>query len=257
MPFNWLKKEYKVPCYSQIAPFYDYLMRHVNYARWYEYLTALFNMHLLHHESILEIACGTGILLEKFSLDGWKVYGFDYSRQMAQRARRRLQKVENDPAIWVGDMRQFALSHPVDAVICLYDSINYCLDEDELLRALACIYNALSPGGLLIFDAVTVRNCKKNFQNFYEKDEFGDIEYIRQSHFEAKTRSQINEFFITVHENGSRRFYEQHVQHIFPIATFENLLKKFQWEIIGIFDNFSRRPGSEKSDRVHFVVRKK
>lgn len=256
MQFNWSRKGEPSPNYQRIAFFYDYLMRHVNYARWFEYLNEIFNRHLLHQNRLLEIACGTGIMLKYFLESGWQAMGFDRSLQMVELARRRLVSQGLPTALWVGDMRQFALKKPVDAIICLYDSINYCLVEEDLIRTFSCVYEALSTGGVFVFDVVTQRNCRRHFRNFYEKDSFGNMDYIRQSYYDADHQYQVNEFYITEKAPSKRRYFERHVQRIYPLHTVETLLRKFQWELLGCFDNFSRRPGTEKADRVHFVLRK-
>ena len=255
MRLNWPKKGKTVPNYQRIAVFYDYLMRHVNYPRWFDYITEVFNRHLLHHRSVLEMACGTGIMLEKFAEAGWQVYGFDRSPEMVRVAYNRLRQIQHiaQVGIWVGDMRTFALRTPVDAVICLYDSLNYCLHEEDVEKTFACVFNSLNESGVFVFDVVTIRHCRRHFRHFTETDRYGEIEYFRNSYFDAAHSHQVNEFWISV---DGERYYEKHVQRIYPLNTIEALLKKFQWEIIGVFDNFSRKPGTEKSDRVHYVVRK-
>lgn len=256
MPWSWRKRSKPAETYSGIAPFYDYLMRHVNYPRWFEYLTDILNRHLLHQRRVLELACGTGKMLEKFAGAGWEVFGLDRSPAMLAIARQRLQASQPSAHLWVGDMRRFAVKQPMDAVICLYDSLNYCLTLDEVEQVFEHVHAVLATGGVFIFDVVTQRNCKRNFRDFYEHDQYENYEYIRQSHFDFKNEQQINEFMIKVYDGGVQRVYERHVQRIYRLQQIESSLKKFPWEILGIFDNFSRRPGTEKSDRVHFVIRK-
>jgi len=244
--------------YEKIAAFYDYLMRHVNYERWYEYLQSLLQTYALKADRVLEMACGTGVLLEKFVKDGWQASGFDLSKNMLAAAKKRLFGYQPQPSLWVGDMRQFAISRKVDVAICLYDSVNYCILESEVAATLDGVHEALAKHGLFIFDVVTIRNCKTHFLNFYERDFVGELEYIRQAHFQMRSNKQINEFRIISHAAGKKEIsYERHVQRIYPLHELKGLVSRSgRWEILGIFDNFSRRPGTEKSDRVHFVVRK-
>ena len=244
--------------YEKIAAFYDYLMRHVNYEQWYEYLQALFRVHALEADRILEMACGTGVLLEKFAKDGWQTYGFDLSKNMLAIARNRLLTYQPKPVLWVGDMRQFAIPGKVDIAICLYDSLNYCLLDSEIAATLDCVHDVLTEKGLFVFDVVTIRNCKTNFLNYYERDFVGEVEYIRQAHYQVRSKKQINEFRIISRDSGKKEvFCERHVQRIYPLHELQALLlRNSRWQILGLFDNFSKRPGAEKSDRVHFVVRK-
>lgn len=258
MPLPWPKRGKLVEPYARLPYVYDYLMRHVNYPRWYAYIRSFTDRHEPLPHEVLEIGCGTGIMLERFRNDGWSVYGLDRSRHMVDAARDRLGPLDAGCALWVGDMRQFSLRRQVGLVICLYDSINYCLQEADLMSTFQCVSGAMAPGGLFIFDVVTQRNCRKNFSNYYERDYFNNVDYIRQSHYRRSRGLQINEFFLVFHgAAGTEHYYEKHVQRIYQLRKLEQVLRRqSHWELLGIFNNFSRQKGTEKSDRVHFVVRK-
>lgn len=232
-------------------------MRHVNYDEWFKFIIDLIYTHVPRGKKVLELACGTGKILEKFCQIRWQTYGLDRSRHMISVAKERLAKYEKPPLLWVGDMSAFRLVAEVDAAICLYDSINYCRTEEELAAVFACVHEVLRPGGIFIFDVCTIRNCRLNFRNYYEKDFYRSTEYVRQAHFDLVNKIQINEFYLLDKDAGDSAYYEKHEQHIYPLATIIELLQKHgSWQIVGIFDGFSHRAGTEKSDRVHFVLKK-
>ena len=73
-------KQYKI--YTELAPIYDYVMRHVNYRKWAEYVSTLFQFVGVEVNTILDVACGTGTLGLILNNMGFNVCGFDYSPDM-------------------------------------------------------------------------------------------------------------------------------------------------------------------------------
>lgn len=247
----------QVSVYSRIAPVYDHIMRHVNYQRWFLYIESLLESFAQNPKSILEIACGTGIMLEKFAGRKCRLLGMDKSFDMLKVARQRMTGIHDDFFLWNGDMRAFALHVKVDAVICLYDSINYCLTESDLLRALHCVHHSLQSDGVFIFDVCTRRTCKNYFRSHYERDVFEGFDYVRKGRYDDKNNWQINEFWVTAREEETQTYFERHVQNIYQLRKIKKLiLQNNEWKILGIYNNFTRRPGTERAYRVHFVLRK-
>ena len=244
--------------YSQIAPIYDFVMRHVDYQRWASYIIKILTREHPQLRSLLEIACGTGKMLEHLRKPGWQLLGMDRSTDMLKCAIK-MGSAEASPwHLWCGDMRQFALQTPVSAVLCLYDSINYCLTEDEVVSTLACVHRCLERRGIFLFDICTLYTCRKYFHDLEERDTCYGIDYIRRSTFDERTECQINEFWLRPRRQSRATYYERHIQKIYSLRTMKKLvLLDNLWDVVGIYHDFTRRPGSERSYRVHFVLRKK
>ncbi|MFQ6102215.1 MAG: class I SAM-dependent DNA methyltransferase [Anaerolineae bacterium] len=102
---------------------------------------------------IVDIACGTGIAVAKFAEVGYRVTGVDRSPQMLAQARKRVAETGLQGVRLVeADMRDFALGEPAELVTCMYDSLNYLLEEADLAAAFRCAAAVLRGGGLYIFD---------------------------------------------------------------------------------------------------------
>ena len=97
--------------------------------------------------TLLDVACGTGRHLVHLA-ESFEVAGLVLSAAMLDQARRRLPDVE----LAQGDMRAFDLGQRFDAVVCLFGSIGYMADEDELGSALRSMADHLAPGGVLVVD---------------------------------------------------------------------------------------------------------
>ena len=118
-------------------------------------LAAEHDLGEIHH--IVDVACGTGVAAAKFAAAGHRVTGVDRSPQMLAQARQRVAEAGLPGVTLVeADMRDFALDEPVDLVSCMYDSLNYLLEETDLLAAFRCAATALRSGGLYIFDMNTI-----------------------------------------------------------------------------------------------------
>lgn len=260
----------EVEPYSCVAEFYDHLMRHVNYPRWAEYVKALFALadrpqsvkpalggcgQRVSH--VLELACGTGQLLFELARSGYQVYGCDRAQAMVAAARRRLLQHGLPANVWCADMRALVAHLQVDVALCLYDSINYCLQEEELQRLFTGVAQVVRSGGLFIFDICTQHNCRKNFRDYVEKDATADFSYTRHAYYKPYQRLQYNAFMIVDEAHHGRVLREKHVQRIYTIKEIRTQIAvSGRWREAACFSGMSRRLGTEKAERVHFVLQR-
>jgi ubiquinone/menaquinone biosynthesis C-methylase UbiE len=97
--------------------------------------------------SILDVACGTGAHLLRFS-ETLEVHAIDASAQMLAVA------AEVCPAavLTQADMRAFDLGRRFDAVVSLFSGIGYLADLADLEAAIGAMARHLEPGGVLAID---------------------------------------------------------------------------------------------------------
>ncbi len=231
-------------------------MRHVNYQRWAYYLSDLFLKADIQVNDVLDISCGTGNLLIKLTNLKFKVAGFDESEKMVKLTQFKARNKGMQIPVWQGSMLQFEVKKLFHALICTYDSINYCMDLETCLSTIHHSSKALEKGGVFVFDICTEKNSRNNFQQYYEKDQTDDFQYVRQSSFSLQKKIQINEFHIMWNSNSAAVYKEKHLQRIYRIDEIKSIIPLDCFQIVGVYDGFSMRAGSEKSDRVHFVLKK-
>ncbi len=253
-PLTFLHKAQPVPPYSKLPPLYDYVMRHVNYEHWANHLCRLIEHGEIEAVRVLDIACGTGSMALRLHEHGLDVLGFDASFEMVRLARQKADAAGRPTRFWCGDMENFSLRSPVDVVVCCYDSLNYCLDLAAVSRVFRSVEAALRPGGLFIFDVCTERNSRHNFQHYRENDDYESWSYMRRSYYVRHQRLQINEFLLHDHRRGEW-YFETHRQRIFRLDELKQAIPP-AFKLCGVYDGFTFRPGSEKSDRVHFLLKK-
>ncbi len=110
--------------------------------------------------SVLDVACGTGILLEQFENAGYQTYGVDLSEGMVGQARARLRK----SVVIHGDYHRLTLNAKVAMIVSFFNSFAYCLDVPDLSQVLKHLRGFLKSGGVIIFDIHTAEQPEEIFE---------------------------------------------------------------------------------------------
>jgi SAM-dependent methyltransferase len=238
----------EVPAYARLAKVYDRMMDHVDYTAWADYIIKLFKKYGKGIRRVVDGGCGTGSLAAVLEKRGYRVVGFDRSREMIRMARRKSRS-----SFWQGDLVAIPLSKEWDAFLCLYDTIQY-LRIEEMERLFDGLRGVLVDGGLLIFDAVTESHVLRYWASYDEKDCGEGWESMRKSWFDRKAKCQHTLFEIFFRHD--RKVYcEHHSQRIYTLEELNRTTVRSGFEVLGLFDGFTLKPGNESSDRVHFVLR--
>lgn len=243
--------------YSHLAEIYDHLMRHVDYAYWADYIELVFRRFESKPKTLLELACGTGNLAMLLSDRGYNLTGVDRSAAMISVAENKARVAGKKLTFKRGDMVSPPVTGPFDAVLCLYDSVNYLLDLGSIQRLLQEVKRHLNDQGLFVFDACTEMNSKRYFHKQIDQDSINGITYIRRSEYLPDQRIQVNEFQLVSQRDGERvHQIERHEQRIYPVTDLQSAITASGLEYIGAFDGFTFSKASERSNRVHFVARR-
>jgi ubiquinone/menaquinone biosynthesis C-methylase UbiE len=246
-----------VPPYTSFAAAYDKMMQNVDYVRWANYMVNLFAHYNYRPRRILDMACGTGSAAILLAEKGYLMSGTDRAMEMLLWAREKAQRRGISMHLWQQDMRHLAVAQPFDAVLCLYDSINYITTEEEMKQVFTRVSEALVPRGMFIFDVTTEYNIVKHFhrQTFAESNE--DFSYIWRNLYlhDEKVCKTVLTFFLRDGE-GFRRFEELHIQKIYSVAQIKELLEQTGYKLLSSFDAFSFNRWGRISERINFTAMK-
>ena len=240
--------------YSAIAGVYDRIMDHVNYSSWAEYIAALFCRFHPGVRSVLELSCGTGSLALLLSSRGYELTCMDISPEMLRKAAEKFGSAGIPMHFVAGSMTALPFEALFDAVICIYDSINYLIEPADFKRAVREAASVTRGGGLFVFDVCTVKNSEMFFSEGTMFEVCGDLTYERICRYHSRTHIQENRFVISSH--GRILGTECHRQRIYNLDEIGGMFRDSQFREIGRFDDMSFNPGTENSERVHFVFRK-
>jgi len=241
--------------YEAFAEIYDEIMTSVPYSCWCDYL--LFLCRYLGAGSpkrLLELACGTGSMMEQFlrKADIFMIDGLDRSGAMLEKARQKLSDHRQMVELSEQDMRSFALARNYDLIYSVFDSMNYILDLDDLKEVFAAAAGHLSEDGLFIFDYNT-RSRLKSIESGYSH--FEGEEFTCQWQDIVREEENIWEVKLTISLTGRSGFYrERHLETAFPLSSLEELLRSQGFKFVRCYDNISLNRGTETSSRVYFVA---
>jgi ubiquinone/menaquinone biosynthesis C-methylase UbiE len=158
--------------YDVLAPSYDAftLGFGYKYETWTSTLLAKAEEEGLPGKRLLDLACGTGFSFLALLERGWRVTGCDISPAMIEAARA---KVGDRAELLVADMRELPALGEFDLVWAINTPLNYLLGGDELEATLAGMRRNLAPGGLALFDAMTLRTARTFFAEQFEVEQDG------------------------------------------------------------------------------------
>jgi SAM-dependent methyltransferase len=146
--------------YEAFAPYYDEFTAHHRYDEWTATLEGLARAAGLDGQRLLDVACGTGKSFMPFLDRGYEVCACDLSPAMAAIA---ADKASGRARVEVHDMRSLPRLGAFDLVCCLDDAVNYLHSERELADTFASLRRNLAPGGVVVFDANTLRAYRTYF----------------------------------------------------------------------------------------------
>src|SRR5436309_7679109 len=134
--------------FERSARVYDLLYAFKDYDAESRDLVSLIRERDAGAASLLDVACGTGKHLELLRSTFHDVAGVDLDAGLLTVARERLPDVPFTHA----DMRAFDLGRTFDVVTCLFSSVGYLRDDEELVQAIGRMAAHLTPGGVLVVD---------------------------------------------------------------------------------------------------------
>ncbi len=240
--------------YTALAVGYDLVMEHVDYHVWAGYIHQLLQQHGTSTGTILELGCGTGSLaLQLQPMGDYDYLATDRARTMLRVAEIKADEAAADISFAEADFTNFAVQEPVDAVLLLYDGLNYLLEKADIRKLLANVQAALRPGGLFCFDQSTPFNSVVNNEDFEDAGEAEGFSYIRASQYDAETRLHTTAFEITI---DGDTYHESHVQRAYDVSEIRNLLEASGLREVAAYDNFSTEPATEDAQRVHWVAQR-
>lgn len=245
--------------YSSFAQVYDLFMDNVPYEEWCTYIVGLLKEYGIQDGVVLDLGCGTGKLTRLLKTSGYDMIGVDYSEEMLEIARE-AEMEQEEPIFYLHqDMRELELFGSVEAVVSICDSMNYILQEEELLQVFRRVNEYLEPGGIFLFDLNTLYKYRELLGENTISEVREESSFIWDNYFDEETG--INEYgltlFIREQDDLYRRYEETHYQRAYEVETVVKLVKDAEMELLACYDAFTREPVKEDSERIYIVARRK
>ena len=155
------------------------------------------------------------------------------------------------------DMREFELYGTVRAVVSVCDSLNYILEDEELVKVFRLVNNYLDPGGIFLFDLNTIDKYRKiGDTTIAENREEGS--FIWDNYYDED--ENINEYQLTIflrEGDGDlyRKYEEAHYQRGYELERIKELLKEAGLEFLDAFEAFTEHAPDGASERIYIAAR--
>ena len=115
----------------------------------YEKKEELIRENIEEGSKVLYLGCGTGNLIERLENE-YEFAGVEPSEEMAEKARKK-----TSAEILVLRAEEIEFDEEFDAAVSFGQSMNYVLGDQEMEKVIGSTYDALKPGGILMFDLMT------------------------------------------------------------------------------------------------------
>lgn len=256
--------------YSDFAGVYDELMDNIPYEQWRDRLDSLIREYgvsrperdveeLLDAERnlVVDLGCGTGTLTELMYGRGYDMIGIDMSEAMLNIAMEKKESSGSEILYLQQDMRELELYSTVGTVFSVCDSLNYILEEDELLEVFSLVNNYLYPNGIFIFDFNTDYKYRELIGDTTIAENREDCSFIWENYYDPENK--LNEYDLTVfvRQEGEsfRRFSEVHVQRGYTLEQMTGLVERAGMALVKAVDADTLEPVTAESARIYIVAR--
>lgn len=262
--------------YTGFAEVYDELMDNVPYEEWAVFLVSVLKEYgvagsnvsedtdelaknlAVERNTVLDLGCGTGTLTELLAHAGFDMIGVDNSEEMLEIAVRKRQESGSDILYLLQDMREFELYGTVGAVCSVCDSLNYILEEDDMVKVFSLVNKYLYPGGIFVFDFNTVYKYEQVIGDTTIAENRDDCSFIWENYYDPSGR--INEYDLTVfvregNDDCFRRFTETHYQRGYTLEEMKGFLEQTGLLFVKALDADTHGGVCEESERIYVIAR--
>lgn len=256
--------------YSEFSKWYDELMEDIPYDEWFDFVRDILSKDGIDDGLVCELGAGTGNFTMRLAEAGYDMIGVDNSEEMLAEARNKMERnldqseagKVSDILYLCQDMREFELYGTVRAIVSVCDSINYILEDDEIIQTFKLVNNYLDPKGLFIFDFNTDYKYREIIGDNTVAESNDDVSFIWSNYFDED--SCVNEyevsFFVkaddtSAEDNLYKRFVEYHYQRGYTLDEMKSFIEKSGLVFVNAFDADGFGNPTERSERIFVVVR--
>lgn len=245
--------------YTDFAKVYDTFMDETPYEQWCGFLVSVLKEFGQENGLVLDLGCGTGTLTQALADSGYDMIGVDISEDMLNIAIEKKQNSAKEPDILYlcQDMREFELYGTVRAVVSVCDSLNYLLEEEDLLKTFRLVNNYLDPGGIFIFDFNTVFKYEQVIGDTTIAENREECSFIWENYYHEQ--EQINEYELTIfvkeEDERFRKFEETHYQRGYEPEQMKALIEQAGLSFVRALDADTKGEVTKQSERVYVIAK--
>lgn len=226
------------------------------------------------HDRVLEVAVGTGRLALPIAEQGTHVHGVDYSEQMLNVFRGKLDQqspeLRERIELTQADMRDFDLKKTFPFVFIPFGSFVYLLNVEDQIACFRSLLRHLEPGGTLVIDVPTWAEATDERWLTNE----GNLQKVKQARdpvsgkmtemwctqrFDASTQLMVQDRHYRIYDHDGALEREQVVvwkSRFFLTGEMELLARMHGLEITATYGDFHFGPYNHQSEVAVFCMRR-
>ena len=244
--------------YTGFAGVYDLLMDETPYRQWCENVVHELEKYGICDGLLLDLGCGTGTMTELLAARGFDMIGLDCSEEMLNIAFDKRAQSGQDILYLNQDMRCFELYGTVRAVVSVCHSLNYLLEEEDLVSCFRLVSNYLDPAGIFFFDFNTRYKYETVIGDSVIAENREDCSFIWENYFDPG--DGINEYDLTVFVKKQElfeRFQEVHFQRGYTLEEIKSLIVRSGLSFVRAYDADTLGEVTAQSERIYCVAQEK
>jgi SAM-dependent methyltransferase len=190
---------------------------------------------------LLDVGCGTGVLVAKARHAGIAATGIDASEQMIRVSERRL----GPGAATVRRMQDLDEGPRYDVIVSLSWSINYCESEEVLVDVLRRIYCALSAGGFVLLQVAHAAHVGGDVFEDREPGPYGeadDVTFLYRFQAMDGPDHQLRAEYVYACKSTSELLYEQHFLKMADAHAVADCARRVGFRGVELYDSWRRDP---------------
>lgn len=246
--------------YKDFAFFYDLLMKNADYESRFDYIIGLLAENGIGEGILLDMACGTGTLSKMFAQKGFDVVGVDASEEMLSKAQEKKLEENFDALFLCQKMEELDLFGTIDAAVCTLDSLNHVTEKEKIREIFRRVALFMNDGGVFVFDVNTLYKHREVLgNNAFVFDTENVFCAWQNTLLEDGETTQIDlDIFESDEEKDDVyvRYSEEFFERGYELNFLKKTLEQFRFEVVGIYDDMTKEPIKENSERAVFVCKK-
>ena len=232
-------------------------------ARWAEAPTvAEYVKNISHARTVLDAGCGIGRIAVELAGLGLDVTGVDIIQSELDAAAESAEAEGVPLKLIKSDLRVFSESEKYDCVINLYTSFGYCDTEEEDMRILLNMANAVKKGGTFIMECTSRETA---ILYFTKGEEFERAGYKVVTDFDVvgaweglSSHWALYPPDVDLLKDSDVKPLVDHcfVQRLYPAAFLRDKLKEFGLKQVDVYGDFDKSPYDQHA-RTMVIIGKK
>jgi SAM-dependent methyltransferase len=210
---------------------------------------------------VLELACGTGKLLEPIAHAGFTATGIDASEPMLAEARRKARDAGSSSRYIHADMRRFALRERFAFIFLAGNSLCHLLDIDSFDACMACVREHLAEGGRFIIDVyvpylpllLVDPSVRQKLATYDDPDGAGRVVVTHTARYDPITQIRSATTFHQFPGEPSEREGSLVLKMYFP-QELQALLRHSGFRIVDAYGNYDKSPLTPESPKQIYVL---